>query len=327
MELVLSTFGTNLNIENNAFVVTQGKERQRIPADDVTSIQISKGASITSDAALLAIAHEIPVVFVDKKGAPLGRIWSPKYGSISTIRKGQLQFAQSKGAVIWIKGVIERKISNQQALILTMCHLPEEQDSVQRDIHRLEMYRQKLTELDGERVADIASEIRGWEGICAKIYFEALNRSLPNHLKFTERSQHPAMDPVNAFLNYGYGVLYSKVEGALIKAGIDPYIGVLHRDEYNRPVLVYDVIEIYRIWIDYIVYNLACQNIITDDYYSIRPDGSCWLENLGRRVLIQSINDYFSEIIDLHGLSRSRETHILLYVQELAQKLKIYNTK
>lgn len=327
MELVLSTFGTNLNIENNAFVVTQGKERQRIPADDVTSIQISKGASITSDAALLAIAHEIPVVFVDKKGTPLGRIWSPKYGSISTIRKGQLQFVQSKGAVVWIKGVIERKISNQQALILTMCHLPEEQDSVQRDIHRLEMYRQKITELEGERVADIASEIRGWEGICAKIYFEALNRSLPNHLKFTERSQHPAMDPVNAFLNYGYGVLYSKVEGALIKAGIDPYIGVLHRDEYNRPVLVYDVIEIYRIWIDYIVYNLACQNIITDDYYSIRPDGSYWLENLGRRVLIQSINDYFSEIIDLHGLSRSRETHILLYAQELAQKLKIYNTK
>lgn len=327
MELVLSTFGTNINVENHAFIVTQGKERQRIPAEDVTSIQISKGASITSDAALLAISLEIPVIFVDKKGTPQGRIWSPKYGSISTIRKGQLQFVQSKGAILWIRGVIEHKISNQQALILTMCHLPELQQDIQRDIHRLEVYRNKVAQLEGERVADIAAEIRGWEGICAKIYFESLNRALPKHLQFVERSQHPAMDPVNAFLNYGYGVLYGKVEGALIKAGIDPYIGILHRDEYNRPVLVYDVIEIYRMWIDYVVYDLACQNVITDDYYSIRPDGSYWLENLGRRVLIQSINDYMSELVDIQGLSRSRETHIQLYAQELAQKFKIYNSK
>ena len=327
MELILSTFGTNINIENNAFVVTKGKERQRIPAEDVSSIQISKGASITSDAALLAISNEIPVIFVDKKGTPLGRIWSPKYGSISTIRKGQILFTQSKGAVSWIKGVIERKIANQQALVLTMCHQPEQQMAVQRDIHRLETYRTKVMQLEGERVSDIAAELRGWEGTCARIYFEALNRALPAHLQFSERSQHPAKDAVNAFLNYGYGVLYGKVEGALIKSGVDPYIGILHRDEYNRPVLVYDVIELFRIWIDYVVYDLACQNIITDDYYSIRPDGSYWLENLGRRVLIQSINDYFNDIVDLNGLSRTRATHIQLYAQELAQQMRIYNSK
>ena len=51
------------------------------------------------------------------------------------------------------------------------------------------------------------------------------------------------MDVANALLNYGYGLLYGKVESGLIKAGIDPYICVLHRDEYNRPVLVYNIIE------------------------------------------------------------------------------------
>ena len=208
MELVLSTFGTNLNIDNNSFVVSQGKERQRIPTEDVSSIQICKGASITSDAALLAIEKEIPVVFVDRKGKPLGRIWSPKYGSISTIRKGQLNFSASKSAVVWIKNVIARKIANQQALILTMCHQPEEQSLVERDIHRLEVYRTKVNAIEGEKVTDIAGELRGWEGLCAKIYFESLNRSLPRHLQFVERTQHPAMDPVNAFLNYGYGILY-----------------------------------------------------------------------------------------------------------------------
>lgn len=125
-------------------------------------------------------------------------------------------------------------------------------------------------------------------------------------------------------LNYGYGLLYGKIESALIKAGIDPYIGVMHRDDYNRPVLVYDVIEIYRVWIDYVVVQLLSQRVITDEHYSVRSDGSYWMEALGRRILIQSVNDYLDEVIDVDGLSRSRLTQISLYAQRLAQKFKHY---
>jgi CRISPR-associated protein Cas1 len=148
---------------------------------------------------------------------------------------------------------------------------------------------------------------------------------IPDEYRFNLRSQHPALDIVNAMLNYGYGLLYAKIEGTLIKAGIDPYIGVLHRDDYNRPVLVYDVIEIYRIWVDYIVYALVAQKIITDEYYSIREDGSFWLEPLGRRVLIQSFNDYFDEVITQNGISRSRGHQIFIFAQDLAQKFKKFN--
>lgn len=83
----------------------------------------------------------------------------------------------------------------------------------------------------------------------------------------------PRFDPVNALLNYGYGILYGRIEGELIKTGIDPYVGVLHRDNYNRPVLVYDVIERYRIWIDFVVAHLVCQRVVTDDLYSVQADG------------------------------------------------------
>ena len=110
----------------------------------------------------------------------------------------------------------------------------------------------------------------------------------------------------------------------MIKAGIDPYVGILHRDDYNRPVLVYDVIELYRIWVDYVVYRLAVQNAISEDFYSVREDGSCWLEGLGRRVLIQSLNDYMEEVISVKGVSRSRFHQIQLYAQALAQKFKKY---
>ena len=98
----------------------------------------------------------------------------------------------------------------------------------------------------------------------------------------------------------------------------------MHRDDYNRPVLVYDVIELYRVWVDYVVFTLIAQNIISDEYYSIRDDGSCWLEALGRRVLIQSLNDYLDETVTQKGVTRSRTTQIKLYAQSLAQKFKEY---
>lgn len=325
MELILNTFGVSLNRDNEAFVITKKGERHRIPVDDVKSIQISRGAQITSDAVLLAVEHEIDVMFMDRKGHPVGRIWSPRYGSISTIRKGQLNFAASHAALEWIKEVIMQKMENQQALMLLL----QPRDSAlererKRNIERIEDYRSKVCKLDGELVGDVAPTLRGWEGQASRIYFSTIVKYLPEEYQFEQRSQHPAMDVANAFLNYGYGILYGKIEGALIKAGIDPYIGILHRDDYNRPVLVYDVIELYRIWVDYVVFTLLAQNGITEECFSICEDGSFWLEPLGRRILIQSFNDYLDETISKGGVVRSRLTHLNLYVQNLAQKLKRY---
>lgn len=323
MELIISTFGTSLNRENEGFVITTTEGRQRIPAEGITSIQISRGAQISSGAVMLAMEKEIEVLFMDKNGNVIGRIWSPKYGSVSTIRKGQLNFSFSTEAIRWIKEVICQKIENQQALLLTFESSDIMiQNHVQKSIRRLEDYRTKVSTINGEVISDIASTLRGWEGLSSKIYFETLNLFLPEQYRFEKRSQHPATDVANAFLNYGYGVLYGKVEGALIKAGIDPYIGVLHRDDYNRPVLVYDVIELYRVWVDYVVFTLLTQNVITDEFYSVQSDGSYWLESLGRRVLIQSLNDYLEETIEVNGNSRSRAYQIFLYAQKLAQQFK-----
>lgn len=231
MELILNTFGTSLNRDNESFVITHKDGKQRIPAIGIKSIQISRGAQITSDAIILAIEHEIEVLFMDKSGKPIGRVWSPKYGSISTIRKGQLNFTFTKNALEWIKDIISKKIENQQALLLMMKSNDTITDQVRdKAISRLEDYRTKISILDGEIIADVASHLRGWEGVASKIYFETLNYFIPEEYRFTSRSQHPAMDITNALLNYGYGLLYGKIEGALIKAGIDPYVGIFHRD-------------------------------------------------------------------------------------------------
>lgn len=323
MELVLNTFGTSLNRDNEGFVITHKDGRQRIPIDGIKSIQISRGAQITSDAVILAVEKEIEILFMDKSGMPIGRIWSPRYGSISTIRKGQLNFTFSKDALFWIKEIIRQKIENQQALLLMMKAGDTTIDCLrEKAISRLEDYRTKIASVEGEIVSDVSAQLRGWEGVSSKIYFEALNMFIPEEYRFENRSQHPALDITNAFLNYGYGILYGKIEGALIKAGIDPYIGILHRDDYNRPVLAYDVIELYRVWVDYVVYSLVAQRVVTDEYYSVREDGSYWLEGLGRRILIQSLNDYLEEVITIKSVSRSRLTQLQLYAQNLAQQFK-----
>lgn len=321
MELILNTFGTYLTKDNQTFMVIHKDGKQRIDPAKLKSISIGKGAQISSDAALLAIEHQIDVFFVDKGGTPAGRIWSNRFGSVSTIRRNQLDFTFSKQAVKWIKLVMMEKIDNQIALLFSFeIKDPVVQRKVQTSINRLEDYKTKIQGLQGDVVSDIAATLRGWEGAASRNYFQAINLLIPEQYQFQTRSQHPATDTFNALLNYGYGVLYGKVESALIKAGIDPYIGVFHRDNYARPVLVYDFIEKYRVWIDFVVLTLVIQEVITDDCISKKEDGAVWLEALGKRILIQSVNDYLDENIIKDGISRSRGYHITLEAQKLAKQ-------
>ena len=325
MELVLNSYGVSLHRDNECFVVVNSEGKQKIPAEGIKCIQIGRGAQITSDAVMLAIEREIEVVFVDRSGTVYGRVWSPRYGSISTIRKGQLNFTAGKDAVEWIKDILIRKIDNQQAVMLATANDDTfVQNRLQTALRRLEDYRVKISGVKGEVIPDVAATLRGWEGVASKIYFEQVNLSLPEQYRFATRSQHPATDVANAMLNYGYGILYGKVEGALIKAGVDPYIGVMHRDDYNRPVLVYDVIELYRAWVDFVVFGLLRQQVVSDEYYSVRDDGSYWLEPLGRRVVIQSLGDYLNDVVEQGGLPRSRATQITLYCQKLASLFKMH---
>jgi CRISPR-associated protein Cas1 len=326
MDLVLNTFGTYLTKDHENFVVVHKDGKQKVLPEKVRHILVSKGAQISSDAALLALEHNIDVFFLDAVGNHAGRLWSMKYGSVSTIRHKQLDFTFSKAAVAWIKKILQDKIDNQIALIYSFDTQGdnEKTETVKKAVRKLNDYKTKIDSLQADLVTEIAPGLRGWEGNSSRIYFQTINRFIPEKYQFERRTQNPAMDVFNCLLNYGYGILYGKVETALIKSGIDPYIGVMHREDYNRPVLVFDVIEKFRVWVDYVVVNLSIQQVIDEDCYSVKTDGSYWLESMGRRILIQSINDYLDEVISMDGIQRSRLTHIDLYAQALAQRfLKI----
>jgi len=325
MQLILDSYGITLAKDHNSFVIRTKEGDKQIPANTVTSIVISKGARVSSDAVLLAIHHEIDLIFVNRTGQPEGRVWSVRYGSISTIRRAQIEFLYSSDSIKWVKNLITTKLENQTAMLVSLEAADDRQERLrQRAINAIHDHKLKVQQILGEHISDMTPSLRGWEGAASRRYFEALAEFVPAAYKFKGRSQHPALDKFNALLNYGYGILYGKIEGALIKAGIDPYTGIFHRDEYNRPVLVYDVIEKYRVWIDHVVTRLCQEEVFIEECF-VERNGAVWLEGLGKRILIQSVNDYLAEIIDRKGHQRSRATHIQYEAHALAEFFTKYS--
>lgn len=106
----------------------------------------------------------------------------------------------------------------------------------------------------------------GLEGKAARAYFEAISSIMPEKYRFAGRSRNPAKDEFNALLNYGYGVLYSLVEKGCIIAGLDPYLGFLHSDSYNKKSLVFDIIEMFRIYVDETVVFLS-RRMVKDGFF------------------------------------------------------------
>jgi CRISP-associated protein Cas1 len=60
------------------------------------------------------------------------------------------------------------------------------------------------------------------------------------------RVHRGADDALNALLNYGYGILYGHVWGAVANAGLEPFAGFLHVDRPGKPSLVLDLVEEFR---------------------------------------------------------------------------------
>lgn len=330
MNIVINSYGATLQKENNLFVITTAEGKQTFPPDVVRTITISKSARITSDAIILAIQNQVDVLFVNDMGQPEGRVWSVKYGSVSNIRRAQINFMYSPAAVSWVKELIVTKIDRQSALLLAFQPTADVNLKLHNvfkyAINSMEDYKLKIDKTEGEYVSDIAPSLRGWEGAAGKKYFQCLNELLPPGYRFETRDRMPAKDPFNALLNYAYGILYGKVEGALIKAGIDPYMGIFHRDDYNRPALVFDVIENYRAWMDYVVFQLCKEEAIPQEAFEKSEEtGAIRLSALAKRILIQSVNDFLAEIVTI-GKPLSRMSHIESDAFKLAtQFLKIEN--
>lgn len=287
--------------------------KKKIAPTKINSILLSKGTSLSYEAVNLALTYNIDILFLEFEGTPIGRIWHSKLGSTTKIRKHQLVASINEVGVEYTKAWITNKIINQIEFLKKLKkHRSSEAKYFDETIEKLEQSKIGIENQKAKTISEIADNIRGFEGTAGRLYFEILSKILPEENRFNGRSSRPAKDSFNAFLNYGFGVLYSKVEKALIIAGLDPYLGFLHRDDYNQKSMVFDFIEQYRIYIEEVVFKLFSAKKVNKSHTDKITNG-CSLNKEGKILLMQSLNKFMDEDkVKYRGKNHTR-SNILQY--------------
>lgn len=153
--------------------------------------------------------------------------------------------------------------------------------------------------------ANTLDQLRGYEGIAARIYFQAFVATLEPHWQFNKRNKNPPLDPVNAMLSYGYTLLFYNVYTFLRARGLNPHIGHLHPLRQGHPALVSDMIEEFRaLMVDSVVFNIALQNKLSpDDFILPEQTGQpCLLKPEARKYFIKQLENKFNARL-LHPVS------------------------
>lgn len=291
-----------------------------VSANKINGILITTAAYITTDAIKMAVENNIDIVFLDAHGDPYGRIWHPRLGSTTLIRRRQLEIYDTADGLNLAKEWGLKKLDDQIALLNRLKKArPEKGDDLGSYIQEIEGSREDMKRLRGT-IDFRRQEILGLEGMASRAYFGAISSIMPERYRFTGRSRSPAKDEFNAMLNYGYGILYSLVEKGCIISGLDPYVGFLHTDSYNKKSLVFDVIEIFRTYIDEAVVHLFTRRMIKDEFFEPLEQG-VGLSKEGKAALIEAVNAVLDEPISYRGRNVKVRNTITMECHRIANSL------
>ena len=135
----------------------------------------------------------------------------------------------------------------------------------------------------------------------------------PNFEKCVHRG---ASDLVNSLLNYGYGILYSRLWIVLTKAGLNVNIGFLHKPQVGKAGLLYDLIEEFRTAaVDRTVFSLL--NLATELKMNEHGLDSETRHLLARKVLerLQSKTRYHRESVPLQHIMELQAQLLVRHVE------------
>ncbi len=321
MQLIINTYGSYLHVVQSSFEIKSEDEKRRISAKKIDSILITTGAAISTDAVKLALENNIEIQFLDQFGGSLGKVWHSKLGSTTYIRRRQLEISSTVEGSNLIKDLLIAKTDNmiKHLYDLGIKRSQEKQDFLEEKILEIESLKSKLKNIDG-LVDDVRYSLMGYEGNISRKYFACLSYLLPDRYQFKGRSFRPAKDEFNCLLNYGYGVLYGKIEKALIISGLDPYVGILHTDGYNKKSFVFDFIEPYRHYIDRIVLKLFSRKKVRKSFFD-KISGGLTLNDEGKKLLLTNLNEYFQEKVRYKGRQIKVENTIQYDAHNLANSI------
>ena len=320
MQLYINTPGTMVKQKDNCFRMMKNEKKTDISPRKVESIVFCNQAMISTQAVVLALENNIDIIFLDKYGDPVGRVWHSKMGSTTMIRRRQLEVAEDDTGFALVKEMIGTKISNQARFLKKlMAARPGKEKEFTQYVNRIDSACSSLESLDGD-LDTKRGTLMGLEGTAGRAYYEALSPLLPEKYRFNGRSRRPARDEFNAVLNYMYGILYSQVEKALILAGLDPFVGFLHTDNYNKKSLVFDFIEPFRIFAEMRVVYLFTGRKIKESYFD-KNEGAVTLNQEGKPIVVEAINQHLEESIRYRRRNIKRRSVILHEAHKMANIL------
>jgi CRISPR-associated protein Cas1 len=253
--LIVDQIGAFISKHQGRLFVKNGKEvLQQAPLMHLEQVLITGRGVSLSAAAVAACAEEgIPIHFVSPLGKPYASLYAAGLTQTVQTRRAQLlAYAGRRGLDLGL-ALARAKISNQAAMLRYRAKYQKEKDPARYEELRLLALevRDHLAGLDKlaeghDRLDPIRAQLLGIEGRAAKKYWAGVRLAVAVGEDWPGRKGRGASDPLNAALNYGYGILYGQVERAIVLAGLDPYAGFVHVDRPGKPSLVLDLIEAFR---------------------------------------------------------------------------------
>ncbi|AWR98102.1 CRISPR-associated endonuclease Cas1 [Acidianus sulfidivorans JP7] len=225
--LVISDYGAYVYVKNNMLVIKKGDKKVEISPSEVDEILITSSCSISTSVLLLALTHGISVMFLNSRDTPWGILLPSVVTETVKTKKAQYEAVVVKKEVKYGEEIISSKIYNQSVHLKYWARV-----TGTRNDHR---------ELLGKD-----------EPTAARIYWQNISRLLPKDIRFDGRDVD-STDQFNIALNYSYAILYNTIFKYLVIAGLDPYLGFIHKDRPGNESLVYDFSEMFKPYIDFLL--------------------------------------------------------------------------
>ena len=252
--LVIGDYGAFLGLDSHRLAVRQNGEVRHYPLNRLCTVSVVKrGVSVSSDLIEAFSNRGIKLFFLDFRGVAHSAILGQSQHGVVAVRTAQMTFCQRDPLPLSRKIVIG-KIKNQRAVLN---HLGK--------YHRHPALHAAAEELllnadKASRARDVET-LLGFEGASANAYFQSLREARLFSSSFQRREGRGSREINNAMLNLGYAVLSSYILNAIVNAGLEPYLGILHGRRPGKMALVLDVMEEYRAWVvDRIVVKLRTRS-------------------------------------------------------------------
>ena len=180
----------------------------------------------------------------------------------------------------------------------------------------------QLRELLPQIAAETSLEqLRGLEGAGATVYFGVFDQMILGEkppFAFSNRNRRPPLDPVNAMLSFAYSLLTHDCASALESAGLDAYVGFLHRDRPGRTSLALDLMEELRPCLaDRFVLTLVNNRVFKENDFSFRESGGVYLTDEARRTFLRRWQERKRETLTHPFLGEKIPWGLVPYLQAL----------